>query len=150
MLEQVGDEAADVLALPGELLHEDEGPGAVAVDDRVRVFVDNLFSATELMAKGMLIWQPDRSLLESTTHRFIKVRFNQERKHVNVDGHFVDLLNRLGKLREPARYLARDFELSETEMAEMLTVAEEMHARAGVNCRTPVVATSPRRAPVNN
>ena len=33
-----------------------------------------------------------RSLLESKTHRFIKVRFNQERKHDNVDGHFVDLL----------------------------------------------------------
>lgn len=67
------------------------------------------------MAKGMLIWQPDRSLLDSKTHRYIKVRFNQERKHDNVDDRFVDLLNRVGKLREPARYVARDFELSESE-----------------------------------
>jgi HEPN domain-containing protein len=107
-----------------------------------RVFVDNLFSATELMAKGMLIWQPDRSLLNSKTHRLIKVRFNLEGKHDNVDGRFVDLLNLLGKIRKPARYLARDFELSETETDKMIAVAEEMHK--------VLVARSPRRAAVNN
>jgi len=105
-----------------------------------RVFIDNLFSATELMAKGMLIWQPDRSLLDAKTHGYIKGRFNRERKHENVDSRFADLLNRLSTLREPARYLAGAFELSETEMNEMLEVAEEMY---GV-----LVATSPKRAPV--
>jgi hypothetical protein len=69
------------------------------------------------------------------------VRFNQERKHENVDGRFADLLNRLWKLREPARYLACDFELSETEMDEMLAVAKEMHE--------VLVATSPRRASID-
>ncbi|MFN2470094.1 MAG: HEPN domain-containing protein [Gaiellaceae bacterium] len=110
--------------------------------DYARVVVDNLFSATELMAKGMLIWQPDRSLLHSKTHRYIKVRFNQERRHDHVDGRFVDLLNQLGELREPARYLARDFELSESEMDVMLAVAEEMHE--------VLVASSPRRASVSS
>jgi len=60
----------------------------------IRPFVDKLFSATELMAKGMLIWQPDRSLLESKTHSYLKVRFNLERKHHNVDARFVDLVFR--------------------------------------------------------
>ena len=105
-----------------------------------RVFVDTLFSATELMAKGFLIWQPDRSLLDSKTHRLIKVRFNIERKHENVDGRFVDLLNRLGDLRERARYLARDFGLSDAGMDEMLAVAREMHE--------VLVAISPRRASI--
>jgi hypothetical protein len=81
-----------------------------------RVFVDNLFSATELMARGMLIWQPDRSLLIAKTNRLIKVRFNWERKHENVDGRFVDLLNRLGELREPARYLSGAIALTHGEM----------------------------------
>ncbi len=45
-----------------------------------RVFVDNLFSATELMAKGLLIWLPDRSVMGSKTHRSIKVRFNALRR----------------------------------------------------------------------
>jgi len=103
-----------------------------------RVFVDTLFSATELMAKGMLIWQPDRSLLDSKTHRYLRVRFNQERKMENVDARFAALLNRLWQLREPARYLARDFQLTESEMDDMLVVAREMHE--------VLVATSPRRA----
>lgn len=107
-----------------------------------RVFVDTLFTATELMAKGMLIWQPDRSLLDSKTHRLIKVRFNLERKHDNVDPRFADLLNRLWKLRERARYLAGEVELTEAEMDEMFAVAEEMHHL--------LVATSPRRAPVSS
>ena len=103
-----------------------------------RVFVDNLFSATELMAKGMLIWQPDRSLLDSKTHRYINVRFNAERKHDNVDGRFVELLNRLARFREPARYLSGEVPLTEDEMDSMLAVAEEM--------REVLVATTPRRA----
>ena len=55
-----------------------------------------------MMAKGMLIWQPDRSLPDSKTHRYIKVRFNAQRKLDNVDGRFVELLNRLAHLRAPA------------------------------------------------
>jgi hypothetical protein len=35
VLEQVGDEPAEILALLGELLDDDEGPGGVAVDDQV-------------------------------------------------------------------------------------------------------------------
>ncbi len=105
-----------------------------------RAFVDNLFSATELMAKGMLIWQPDRSLLDSKTHRYIKGRFNREGKLSNVDSRFVDLLNRLGNLRERARYLAGGFALSDAEMNDMLAVAKEMHE--------VLVATSPKRASV--
>jgi HEPN domain-containing protein len=105
-----------------------------------RAFVDNLFSATELMAKGLLIWQPDRSLLDSKTHRLIHVRFNLARKMDNVDGRFADLLNRLGRLREPARYVAGDVDLTGAEMDAMLGVAEEM--------RQALVAATPQRAEV--
>jgi hypothetical protein len=48
----------------------------------------------------------------------------------NVDERFRRLLNRLIALRHPARYLARDFSLTDDEMDEMLAVAEETHARA--------------------
>jgi HEPN domain-containing protein len=103
-----------------------------------RVYVDTLFSAAELMAKGLLIWQPDRSLLDSKTHRYIKVRFNAARRMANVDGHFADLLNQLGRLREPARYLAGEVALTGSEMDEMLAVGEEM--------LEALVAETPRRA----
>lgn len=93
------------------------------------------------MAKGMLIWQPDRSLLDSKTHRYMKVRFNQERKHKRRRP-VRRPVEQLGKLREPARYVARDFELSESKTDEMVAVAEKMHE--------VLVATSPRRAMVNS
>jgi HEPN domain-containing protein len=105
------------------------------------VFVDNLFSATELMAKGLLIWLPDRSLLDSKTHRSIKVRFNALRKHDNVDGRFVELLNRLTQLRERARYLSGEVALTEGEMDAMLAIAEEM-------CEA-LVKSTPRRARID-
>jgi HEPN domain-containing protein len=108
----------------------------------LRVFVDNLFSATELMAKGLLIWLPDRSLLDSKTHRSIKVRFNALRKHDNVDGRFADLLNRLAQLREPARYLSGEVTLTDGEMDAMLAIAEEM--------RDALVKSTPRRASVDD
>jgi HEPN domain-containing protein len=105
-----------------------------------RAFIDNLFSATELMAKGLLIWMPDETLRTAKSHPPIKNRFNQERKMGNVDPRFADLLNQLGKLRGSARYLDDNLTISETQMDAMLATAEEMHQ--------VLVATSPRRAPV--
>jgi hypothetical protein len=102
-------------------------------------FVDNLFSATELMAKGLLIWMPDERLLKGRTHSALHARFNRERKMENVDPRFAKLLNDLAVLRRPARCLARDFTLSDEEMDELLAVAEEMH--------TALEASRPVRAP---
>lgn len=43
-----------------------------------------------------------------------------------VDLHFAKLLNQLIAPRQPARYLVRDFSLTDAAMDEMLAVAEEM------------------------
>ena len=110
-------------------------------EEKIGPFVDNLFSATELMAKGLLIWMPDEKLLKGRSHGALHQRFNQERKMDNVDARFAKLLNDLGALRRPARYLARDFTLSDEQMDEMLTVAKEMHA--ALEASRPVRAPSP-------
>ena len=102
-------------------------------------FVDNLFSATELMAKGFLISLPDERLLDGRSHGLIHGRFNYERKMDNVDPRFAQLLNSLAALRRPARYLAREFTLGEDEMDEMLSIAEDMHSALD--------ASRPRRGP---
>jgi hypothetical protein len=104
-------------------------------------FVDNLFSATELMAKGLLIWMPDEKLLRGKSHGRLHERFNYERKMDNVDGRFAKLLNDLAGLRRPARYLTRDLILSAEQMDEMLAVAQEMHAALAAS--QPVRAPSP-------
>lgn len=105
-------------------------------------FVDNLFSATELMAKGLLIWMPDEYLLKGKSHGRVHQRFNYEGKMKNVDPRFPKLLNDLIALRRPARYLARDFGLTEDEMDEMLGIAEDMHA--ALEASRPLRAPSPK------
>lgn len=113
-------------------------------EGKVGPFVDNLFSATELMAKGLLIWMPDETLLRGKGHGQIHNRFNYEGKMENVDPRFAKLLNQLVALRRPARYLVRDFSLTDAEMDEMLAVAEEMHAT--LEASRPLRAPSPGRA----
>ena len=51
------------------------------------------------------------------------------------------LLNDLIGLRRPARYLARDFSLTDDAMDEMLAVAENMHA--ALEASRPLRAPSP-------
>jgi HEPN domain-containing protein len=104
-------------------------------------FVDNLFSATELMAKGLLIWMPDESLLKGKSHGHLHQRFNHWGKMDKVDPRFPKLLNDLIALRRPARYLARDFSLTEDQMDEMLAVAKDMHA--ALEASRPLRAPSP-------
>jgi hypothetical protein len=104
-------------------------------------FVDNLFSATELMAKGLLIWMPDEYLLKGKRHRGLHQRFNYEGRMKNVDPRFPKLLNDLVALRRPAHYLSRDFNLIGDEMDEMLAVAEDMHA--ALEASRPLRAPSP-------
>jgi HEPN domain len=92
----------------------------------MRLFADNLFSATELMAKGKLLMDADKDLLRSKKHTFISSRFNLSGKWGHTDPRYVKILNRLQDLRGPARYLDEDFTLSAEEASDMLGTAEDM------------------------
>jgi hypothetical protein len=109
------------------------------------VFVDTLFSATELIAKGFLLWMPDRTLLDSKKHSYVEVRFKYQRKLENVDARFVELLTRLWKLSQPARVHARDF-VVEAEIEAMLAVAkdDQLNDRGSAPGNG---ATNPRKPP---
>jgi hypothetical protein len=105
------------------------------------VFVDNLFSASELMAKGFLIWaRENQTLLKTKTHPPIKSLFNKQGQKEAIDGRYPALLNRLGQLRERARYLSGGLDLDAGEREEMLTVANEMYES--------FLDTSPKRATI--
>jgi HEPN domain len=93
---------------------------------RMRPFADNLFSATELMAKGILLMNPDRGVLDSKKHTFISRRFNLSGKWGHTDPRYVELLNRLAKLRGAARYVHQEYLLSTEEAGDMLSTAEDM------------------------
>src|SRR5262249_17059023 len=93
------------------------------------------------MAKGFLLWVwENRTLLKTKTHPPIRSRFNKERQRANVDPRYPELLNRLGTLREGARYLTAELELSLAERAEMLAVPNETYGS--------FLAESPKRATI--
>jgi uncharacterized protein (UPF0332 family) len=72
-----------------------------------RALIDNLFSATELMAKSLLLMH-DQLVFTSKTHGIVHARYNQWGKLGNVDRRYTELLNRLASLRGSARYLSSD------------------------------------------
>ncbi len=125
---------ADHIAAAEEFL---DASREAQVAGRQRVFVDNLLSAVELMAKAFLISTPDKTILTTKRHGIIQARFNQTSKLGNVESRFAQLLNKLYNLRRPARYLSRDFEITAEEMGEMLQTGYEMFEALG--------AASPRR-----
>lgn len=93
----------------------------------LRAFVENLYGATELMAKGILIRLPEKKFLTSEQHKFIASSFNLLRSNMSIDGKYVNLLNRLSRLRSPARYgVESTFNLDPMEAKDMLLVGKDM------------------------
>jgi hypothetical protein len=71
----------------------------------LRPFVENLWSAAELLAKAFLMWGSDTKLLTSTGHGYIKAQLNMSGKFGNIERRWVRLLNEMTRLRNPARFL---------------------------------------------
>lgn len=104
----------------------------------LRVFVENLFAAVELLAKSEFLALADRDIMSTKKHSAIRAKYNRWGGRVDgFDHRFAALLNRLGELREPARYLRRPLTLTTDGGADMLALADEMFGA--------VTARSPRR-----
>ena len=88
-----------------------------------RAFAENLFAATELTAKAMLLLLPFPELVSSKTHGVVASKLNQFGRYgQNADPAFVDLHNELGPMRRTARYVA----------GKVTWTIEEMQARAAI------------------
>lgn len=90
--------------------------------------IENLFAAVELMAKSLLLFQPDRRLLEKTRHRFVSTEFNRHGSYGNVPEVFVKLLNTLSGKRNNARFPDEPLSSDAEEVGEWLRTAREMEA----------------------
>jgi uncharacterized protein (UPF0332 family) len=113
---RVGDmvaRAQEYLSVAGDALRG----GALAA------FVDNLYSAMELLAKAELVLSAGHDP-HTRSHRTIRAQFNRWGHLGNVDAEHVRLLNELGSLRPKARYLEAALDLDASDAAHMLTVAE--------------------------
>jgi hypothetical protein len=103
-----------------------DAANASAAKGHVRPVLDNLFSATELMAKGVLLLH-DETMLSSKKHAKVSFRFHQWNRLGNTDPRFTALFNKLSNLRHAARYLEKELELKPEEVKDMLAVAEQMY-----------------------
>lgn len=113
-----------VLATAREFL---DCAGFALEGNRLRAFADNLYSATELLAKARLLTLPDPKLLVPRRgHRHLTISFNRWGTLGNTDPRFVSLLNKLIPLRQAARYPPKEFSLSLGEAKRLLSLAEEM------------------------
>jgi len=94
--------------------------------NNMRAFVDNLFSATELIAKAVLLMH-DEVVFKTKKHSTVHERYNTFGKLGNINSQYTKLLNKLASLRPIARYVQKDFSLNKEEAKEMLKIANEMN-----------------------
>ena len=84
------------------------------------VFIDTLCSASELIAKAFLLGTADQRILKARSHDAVKAQANWHRKLGNLADEHVGSLNRVWDLRNPARYLDRSLDFSQSESEELL------------------------------
>ena len=89
-------------------------------------FIDNLFSASELLAKSVLLSMPDPKFRKKTTHKAIQMKFNRFADLGNVQPVYRETFNKLSGLRDRARYLKKDVTISEREASNLLDTVEKM------------------------
>jgi len=89
-------------------------------------FIDNLFTCVELLAKSELLLTPDPKFRKKTTHKGIQLKYNQFVAIGNAKKDYKDALNKLGRLRNSARYLKAAFELTKKEAQIFLSIAKDM------------------------
>jgi hypothetical protein len=103
---------------------------------RLRPFVENLLAAAEHLARCYLMVQPDPDLLKKgSSHNLVKTRFNYASKLGNVNSAYADTLNELFELRNPARYMTRDFWIPPWRADELLRAVQRL--RSDVERRLP-------------
>lgn len=89
------------------------------------VFVDTLFSASELAVKALMMGH-HADLRHAKKHNRVHSVFNQFARMGNVEEEQRDTFNQLSQLRPTARYLHKDVEFNEAEAQQMLETVREM------------------------
>jgi hypothetical protein len=116
----------------------------------LHAFAENLFVAAEQLAWGDMLLVARAEILDSRSHRHIVSRFHQWANMGNADPAFAKLLDRLAKLRNPARYRPERFALTESEAREAMeyidTVIRAMSAWKPSRAMGPLPAPTRREA----
>jgi uncharacterized protein (UPF0332 family) len=92
--------------------------------------VDNLFSASELCARSLLLGMPDEKYRSKGTHSTTHNRFNRFGSIGNVDPDHLSAFNRLSQLRSRARYVKSKLELDEAFAKQLLQAVKGLYEQA--------------------
>jgi hypothetical protein len=94
-------------------------------------FIDNAFSASELLAKTNLLLETNKMMVGKTNHSAIKSEFNKRHKLTTdaFDLSVKDLLNRLSDMRSRARYLNGTIDLEKLDREQALAVLDELYEK---------------------
>ena len=88
-----------------------------------RAAIDTLFSACEIVAKGILVLHPGKRSMKS--HRNIQTMLNQASQLGNVDQDFTRLYNGLSERRRQARYGTGDIEAPSVNELQLVSTQLE-------------------------
>ncbi len=88
--------------------------------------MDNLFSAVESFMTSQLFIMSEEKYVNRPTHKYASSKYNQFMKIGNYKNQFKNLFNKLGALRNNARYLIDDFMLLDSDAKRMLKTAEDL------------------------
>lgn len=89
-------------------------------------FIDNLFSAAELLARSILLSMSDPKFRRKATHKAIQFRYNRFADLGNVEAVYRETFNKLSGLRDRARYLKGDISICEDEARRLLDIIKSM------------------------
>lgn len=89
-------------------------------------FIDNLFSASELLAKSVLLSMPDPKFRKKATHKAIQMKYNRFADLGNVQPVYRETFNKLSGLRDCARYLKKEAKISVKEARNLLNTIKKM------------------------
>jgi hypothetical protein len=90
-------------------------------------FVDNLFSAAELLAKATLLAHlPDPKFMEKSSHKAIHSRYNRFANLGNIEPDYAKAFNKLSGIRYRARYLEGEYSFDDNDAQSYLDTIKDM------------------------
>ena len=98
-------------------------------NDFVFAFIDNSFSAIELLAKTNLLVEANQNMRGRTSHNTIKSAFNLRYKNsqTQFEVNRCQIFNRLSDARKAARYLEGKLTFDRSELEAINVIIEEMY-----------------------
>jgi hypothetical protein len=98
-------------------------------NDFVFAFIDNSFSAIELLAKTNLLVEANQNMRRKTSHNTIKAAFNLRYRNSQTQFEVSrrEMFNRLSDARKAARYLEGKVTFNRSELETINATIEEMY-----------------------